>query len=103
MENVTTKKDKNFKVHNTWVLHSTWNEGGKEKFYNKILKDLKSTLKEGTDLGRVKKSYIDYTDGTACWFCYETKDYTVKVSLYACKNINGGTWFNIGDIEIVNN
>jgi hypothetical protein len=101
MENVTTKIDKSFKAHNTWGLHATWNEGGKEKFMTKILNTLKSTLKEGTDLGRIKRSYIDDSNTDITWFCYETKDNTIRVSLMRGMNLNRGTWFRIDEIKIV--
>ena len=101
MENILTKQGKSFKVHNTWGLLDLWNEGGKEQYFDKLLNKLKSTLKEGTDLGRVKRSYIDRTDNDVLWFCYETKDNTIRVSLYENMKINGGTWFNIDEIKIV--
>jgi len=101
MENILTKVDKSFKVHNTWGLLDTWNEGGKEILMTKILNTLKSTLKEGTDLGRVKRSYVDRTDSDVLWFCYETTGRTIRVSLYGGNNINRGTWYNINEIKIV--
>ena len=103
MENILTKQDTSFKVHNTWGFVSTWNEGGKEKLMTKILTTLKSTLKEGTDLGRIKKSYIDRTDNDVFWFCYETKENTIRVSLCGGSHINRGTWYRISEIKIVNN
>jgi hypothetical protein len=100
MENITTKIGNRFKVHNTWGLHATWNDGGKELFFNKILNTLKSTLKEGTDLGRIKRSYIDDSDDVY-WFCYETKDNTIRVSLLTGMNMNRGTWFTVDEINLV--
>ena len=98
--NILTKQGKSFKVHNTWGLHATWNDGGQEKLMTKILNTLKSTLKDGTDLGRVKRSYIEDSDDVL-WFCYETKDNTIRVSLYGGMNLNRGTWYNINEIKIV--
>lgn len=103
MENILMKKEKSFKVKNTWSLFDSWDEGGMEKFYTKLFTELKSILKEENGFNRVKKCYIDQTDENAIWFCCETKDKTFKVSLYRGNNINGGTWFTICDIKVENN
>ena len=103
MENILTKQGKSFKVHNTWGLLDLWNEGGKEILMSKILNTLKSTLKEGTDLGRVKRSYVDRSDSDTPWFCYETTDKTIRVSVLRSSNINRGTWFTVDEINIVKN
>jgi hypothetical protein len=101
MKQILTKQGKSFKVHNTWGLFDTWNEGGEEKLMSKILNTLKSTLKEGTDLGRVKRSYVDRTDTDIPWFCYEIKDRTIRVSVLRSSNINRGSWFKIDEIQFV--
>ena len=100
MEQILTKQGTDFKVHNTWDLFDKWENGGEELYFNKLQKKLKSILKEGTDLCRVKRSYFEQTDDVY-WFCYETNDITIKVSLRMCGNMNHGTWFSINEIKFV--
>lgn len=100
METLLKKTGNSFKIHNTWGLIQTFEEGGREIFNNKILVGLKQVIKEGTDLGRISKSYIESEDGVS-WFNYKTKDNTIKVSVVLNCNINRGTWFKIREIKVV--
>jgi hypothetical protein len=100
METVLKKMGNSFKIHNTWNLIQTYNEGGRDIFNEKILTGLKQVLKNETDLGRISKSYIDKEDGIS-WFNYKTKEKTIKVSLQHNCNLNGGSWFKIDKIKFV--
>jgi len=100
METLLKKTGHSFKIHNTWGLIQTFEEGGREIFNNKILVGLKQVIKDGTDLGRISKSYIESEDGVS-WFNYKTKDNTIKVSVVLNCNINRGTWFKIREIKVV--
>lgn len=84
-----------FKIHNTWGFLKTWLDGGKEKYNDKLLKGIKTFLKDGTDLGIIKRSY--YHSG---WFCYETKNNTIWVSVKFGMNLNRGTWISIDEIKV---
>jgi hypothetical protein len=100
METLLKKTGTSFKVHNTWSLIQTFEEGGREIFKDKIMVVLKKVIKEGTDLGRISKSYIESEDGIS-WFNYKTKDKTIKVSVVLNCNLNRGTWFKIREIKLV--
>ena len=96
MENtIKNKIGKNLKINNTWELLETWNEGGEEKFNDKVLKGIKTFLKDGTDLGRIKKSYIN-----SGLFCYETTNNIIEISVRVGMNLNRGTWIEITDIKV---
>jgi hypothetical protein len=84
-----------FKIHNTWGFLKTWLDGGKENYNDKLLKGIKTFLKDGTDLGRIKKSYVNDD-----WFCYETTNNTIKVSVRFGGNFNRGTWISIDEIKV---
>lgn len=101
MKNIKSKIGQDIKVHNTWDFIKTWDDGGRENYLDKILKRIKSFLKEGTDLGRVKKCYVK-TDEEYDWFYYHINDMVIKVSISYGLNLNGGTWITIDEIIIEN-
>jgi hypothetical protein len=100
METLLKKTGQSFKIYNTTSLILTHDRGGREILNEKILVGLKKVIKEGTDLGRVTKSYIESVDNIS-WFNYKTKDKTIKVSIVHNANINGGSWFKIHEIKVV--
>lgn len=102
--NISQLTDVSFKVYNTWGFYKIWDEGGKELMMNKTLTTLKKVIKDRIDIGRVSKMYVEQGDQdgkTYVRFCYETKDIKLSVILKGGLQLNGGTWFDIGEIKFV--